>query len=134
VHASWGIEEAYTKNESVQCDVNWCEFNIQSVAEGLFILESNVTDLSLLELSNEENTRKIEENEQSLTSVYDTVGDVMFKLAVEPNIQYRFVSVNGEFVHATGLAKEQISGTVVNNIIPEPSLSIVLGKYKKAID
>jgi PAS domain S-box-containing protein/putative nucleotidyltransferase with HDIG domain len=73
------------------------------------------------------------ENEQRLTSIHDTVGDVIFYLAVEPDGQYRFDSVNPAFCRVTGLPSGQVIGRKVNEIIPEPSLTMVLGKYRQAI-
>jgi len=76
----------------------------------------------------------LHESEQRLASIYDTVGDVIFYLAVEPGEQYRFASVNPAFCRVTGFPSEQVIGRKVNEIIPEPSLSMVLGKYRQAIE
>jgi PAS domain S-box-containing protein len=73
------------------------------------------------------------EREQRLSSIYQTVGDVIYHLAVEPDETYRFISVNQAFYNVTGLREEMILGKLVNDIIPEPSLSEVLKKYKQAI-
>ncbi len=75
----------------------------------------------------------LRENEQRLTSIYATVGDVIFYLAVEPDGQYRFNSVNPAFYRVTGIPMEQVVGRRVSEIIPEPSLSMVLGYYRQAI-
>ena len=75
----------------------------------------------------------LRENEQRLSSIYDIVGDVIYYLKVEPDEQYRFSSVNPSFLKVTGLPAEQVIGMKVSEIIPEPSLSIVLGKYRQAI-
>jgi PAS domain S-box-containing protein len=74
------------------------------------------------------------ENQQRLASIYDTITDVIFHLAVEPDGQCRFVSVNAAFLRITGLNREAVVGKTVNDVIPEPSLSIVLGKYRQAIE
>jgi PAS domain S-box-containing protein len=74
------------------------------------------------------------ENEQRLTSIYNTVRDVIFHLAVEPEGQFRFVSVNAAFPRATGLSREAVVGKTVDEVIPEPSLTMVLGKYRQAIE
>jgi diguanylate cyclase (GGDEF)-like protein/PAS domain S-box-containing protein len=75
----------------------------------------------------------LRESEQSLASIYNTVGDVIFHLAVEPAGQFRFVSVNSAFLKVTGLSPDMLVGRKVNEIIPEPSLTMVLGKYRQAI-
>ena len=74
------------------------------------------------------------EGEQRLLSIYTTVPDVIFCLAVEPDGQFRFVSVNPAFLSATGLSSEMVVGKTVSDVVPEPSLTMVLGKYRQAID
>jgi PAS domain S-box-containing protein len=76
----------------------------------------------------------LRENEHRLASIFNTVGDVIFHLAVEPAGQFRFVSVNPAFLRVTGLSQEMVVGRMVNEIIPEPSLTMVLGKYRQAIE
>jgi PAS domain S-box-containing protein len=76
----------------------------------------------------------LRENEQRLVSIYNTVRDVIFHLAVEPEGQFRFVSVNAAFLRVTGLSLETVVGQTVNEVIPEPSLTMVLGKYRQAVE
>ncbi|MBL4939534.1 MAG: response regulator [Lutibacter sp.] len=76
---------------------------------------------------------KAEENEQRISSIYDTVGDVIFHIKVESD-KFRFISVNKEFLKATGLKESMIIGKLANEIIPANSLSMVLENYKKAIN
>jgi PAS domain S-box-containing protein len=75
----------------------------------------------------------LHENEQRLNSIYNTVGDSIFQLTVEPGGQFRFTSVNPAFSSTTGLPSGQVIGKKVNEIIPEPSLTMVLEKYRQAI-
>jgi PAS domain S-box-containing protein len=75
----------------------------------------------------------LQDREKSLATIYNTVGDVIFHLAVEPAGQFRFVSVNSAFLKVTGLSPEMVVGRTVKEIIPEPSLTTVLGKYQQAI-
>jgi PAS domain S-box-containing protein len=76
----------------------------------------------------------LREREQHLSSIYDTVGDIIFHLAVEPGEQYRFISINRSFSAVTGLKPEQVVGKKVSEIIPEPSLTMVLANYRRAIE
>ena len=78
----------------------------------------------------EEELRKSEKN---LRLIYDTAGDVLYQLQVESDGHYRFMSVNRAFLEATGLTEDQIVGKTTEEVIPEPSHSLVLGKYKEAI-
>ncbi|MCX6028489.1 MAG: PAS domain S-box protein, partial [Chloroflexi bacterium] len=75
----------------------------------------------------------LREREQRLASIYDTVEDVIFQLAVEKDGRYRFASVNRAFLATTGLTSAQVVGKWVDEVIPEPSLSMVLEKYAAAI-
>lgn len=78
--------------------------------------------------------KALQESEQQLTLIYDAVGDMIYSLAVEPGDCYRFQSVNQAFLEATGLTRDQVIGKLVEEVIPEPSLAMVLGNYKKAIE
>jgi PAS domain S-box-containing protein len=64
--------------------------------------------------------------------VYTNVNDVIFHLRVEGD-RFRFLRINAAFTRATGLTEEQVVGKLVDEIIPEPSLSIVLANYRRAI-
>src|SRR6185503_16919758 len=77
--------------------------------------------------------RALREHEQQLSSVYNTAADVLFLLIVEKDKRYRFVSVNQSFLTTTGLNEDQVIDKYVDEIIPEPALTMVLGKYRQAI-
>ncbi len=93
----------------------------------------------MLQLENEVKARQeaekiLRQSESRLSSIYDTVGDVIYHLALEADGTYRFISVNRAFCNITGLSEEMVVGKLVSEVIPEPSLSIVLGKYRQAIE
>ena len=75
----------------------------------------------------------LQENILHLSIVYNSVADVIFQIRVEANEQFRFSSVNPAFYQATGLKERQVMGKLVQEVIPEPSLSLVLEKYREAI-
>jgi len=75
----------------------------------------------------------LRESERRLSSIFDTVGDVIYYLAVEADNTYRFISVNHAFCRVTGLSEEMIVGKLRNEVIPESSFSTVLEKYRQAI-
>ncbi len=77
--------------------------------------------------------RALREREQQLSSIYNTAADVLFLLLVGEEGRYRFVSVNQSFLTTTGLTEDQVIGRHVDEVIPEPALSLVLGKYSQAI-
>lgn len=71
--------------------------------------------------------------ESQLSLIYDNVYDIIYVLGIEPNDQFRFLSVNKQFSEATGLVEDSIIGKLVDEVIPEPSLSLVRDKYRDAI-
>jgi PAS domain S-box-containing protein len=77
--------------------------------------------------------KALQQSEQRLSSIYDTTADAIFQLAVEKEGRYRFVSVNKAFVSTTGIDFANVVGKRMDEIIPEPSLSIAMEKYKQAI-
>jgi PAS domain S-box-containing protein len=86
----------------------------------------NVTDRRRME-------EAVRSSERLRALIYDSVTDVLFYLGVEPDGRYRFLSVNQAFLRATGLAEQQVVGRTVDQVIPEPALSNVLGHYTRAI-
>ncbi len=64
--------------------------------------------------------------------VYVSLTDIVFLLRVVGD-RFRFVEVNPAFLRATGLSEEQVVGKFVDEVIPEPSLSLVVGRYREAL-
>ena len=106
--------------------VRWFNMSLQPVPEGVFILSFDITERKKAEAD-------LLERERHLSSIYNTVGDVIFHLSVEGEDNYRFLSVNSAFCKVTGLNREIVEGKTVTEVIPEPSLSMVLKKYRQAI-
>jgi PAS domain S-box-containing protein len=74
----------------------------------------------------------LQARERELSLIYANVSDVIFYVAVEGEGRYRFVSVNPAFLAATGLPEDRVVGRRVDEVIPEPSLSVVLENYATA--
>jgi len=77
--------------------------------------------------------QELEDSEKELTLIYDNVQEIIFAIDVEQNDQFRFISVNRRFIEATGIPLNRIVGRLVQDVIPEPSLTLVLEKYREAI-
>src|SRR5215475_10047555 len=71
--------------------------------------------------------------EDELSAIYEHVPGILFYIAVEPDGKFRFLSVSRDFLVATGLTREQIVGSLVRDVIPEPSCDMVLKHYREAI-
>ena len=65
--------------------------------------------------------------------IYSNVTDVILYLSVDGG-RFRFVDINDSFTRATGLTRADVVGKLVEDVIPEPSLSIVMGHYREAIE
>jgi PAS domain S-box-containing protein len=87
------------------------------------------THIAAIAIQREINEAKIRLHAQ----VHDLVSDVIFYIGVEPGQRFRFLSINPAFGQATGLSDEQVVNRLVEHVIPEPSLSVVLGHYRQAI-
>jgi PAS domain S-box-containing protein len=98
------------------------------------MMVNQLADLSWDIIERKRAEEALRESEQRLSSIYNTVSDVIFHLAIEADGKYRFLSVNQAFYNVTGLNREQVVGKMVHEIIPEPSLTLVLEKYKQGID
>lgn len=72
-------------------------------------------------------------SQQQLELIYNTATDVIFLLDVEDGETFRFQSANRAFFTTTGLAPEAVLGKRVTDVIPQPSLDLVLTQYRKAI-
>lgn len=73
------------------------------------------------------------QREALLSSIYQAVGDSIFYLTVEGEGAYRFSSVNHAFLSVTGLGHDDVVGKRVDEVIPQPSLALVLDRYAQAI-
>src|SRR5215469_13441777 len=71
--------------------------------------------------------------DEELVAIYENVPGIVFYIAVEPDGEFRFLSVSRDFLVATGLTREQIVGSFVRDVIPPPSRDIVLNHYREAI-
>lgn len=110
--------------------------NIKNVLISIDMIPGTTKSVaSLLDItSRKETENSLLQNRQQLDSIYNTVGDVIFLLKVEDNNKFRFISVNKAFSEVTGLSQSKVSGKLVDEIIPEPSLSTVIKNYIKTID
>ena len=66
--------------------------------------------------------------EQELSALYQNVPGIVFYIGVEPDGEFRFLSVSRDFLTATGLTREQVVGSLVRDIIPPPSRDMVLNQ------
>jgi len=75
----------------------------------------------------------LKDREAPLRVIFENIQDVVYLLDIEQDGGYRFVAVNPPFLAATGLTEEHVVGRRVEDVIPEPSLQLVLARYAHAI-
>jgi PAS domain S-box-containing protein len=71
--------------------------------------------------------------EHELSAIYENVPGILFYIGVEPDGEFRFLSMSHEGLVATGLTREQFVGSLVRDVIPPPSRDMVLNHYREAI-
>jgi PAS domain S-box-containing protein len=71
--------------------------------------------------------------EEELAAIYENVPGIVFYIAVEPDGEFRFLSVSRSFLTATGLSRAQVVGSLVRDVIPPPSRDMALNRYREAI-
>jgi PAS domain S-box-containing protein len=104
----------------------------RSPTSWLLALAERASRLATIAIEQHRRQAALEESRQHLSLVYDHSADVLYQLRVE-SVGYRFVSVNPAFTATTGLSAEDVNGKLVQDVIPEPSCSLVLSKYEQAI-
>jgi PAS domain S-box-containing protein len=65
--------------------------------------------------------------------VYGNMEEVAFHIRLDPDDEFRYVSVNHAFCAAANLAQESIVGKLVREVTPEPSFSFAEPKFREVI-
>ena len=92
----------------------------------LYAVAEDITERKLAE-------DKLRKSEERFSSIFNETGEIIFLLDVEKDGEYRFATVNPAFLATTGLTAESVVGKNVKDVIPAPSLDLVLSKYRQAI-
>jgi PAS domain S-box-containing protein len=71
--------------------------------------------------------------ERELAAIYDHIPGILFYVAIEPDGDFRFVSMSQAGLAATGLTRERFVGSLVRHVIPPASRELVLNHYREAI-
>lgn len=120
-------EQKYVQIEEYYPPYNkWFENNIYPSPSGLSIYFKDITEKKQAE-------EKIKASQEQLQLIYDSVSDSLFLIDVLPEGRYKIISINKSFIRSTGLSNEQVLNKYIDEIIPEPSLQIVLKNYAKVV-
>jgi len=75
----------------------------------------------------------LQTREAQLEVVLENIADIVYLIDVLPDGSFRFASVNGRFLAATGLQASQVVGRRLEDVIPATSLDLVRAHYAKAV-
>ncbi|MES2397734.1 MAG: PAS domain-containing protein [Bacteroidota bacterium] len=120
-------EQKYVQIEEYYPPYNkWFENNIYPSPSGLSIYFKDITEKKQAE-------EKIKASKEQLQLIYDSVSDSLFLMDVLPKGKYKIISINKSFTRSTGLTNEQVLNKYIDEIIPEPSLQMVLKNYAEVV-
>jgi PAS domain S-box-containing protein len=71
--------------------------------------------------------------DRELSAIYENVPGILFYVGVEPDGEFRFLSMSRTGLEATGLVREQFVGSLVRDVVPPASRDLVLSRYRDAI-
>ena len=71
--------------------------------------------------------------DQELSAIYENVPAILFYVAIEPDGEFRFLSMSSAGLVAMGLTRDQVVGALVRDVIPPPSRDLVLTNYREAV-
>jgi PAS domain S-box-containing protein len=63
----------------------------------------------------------------------ENVPGILFHIGVGADGEFRFLAMSDQGLAAIGLVREQVVGKLVREVIPQPSLDVVLAHYREAI-
>lgn len=72
-------------------------------------------------------------SQRQLDLIYNSVNDIIFLIAVEPNEQFRFESVNQALLNSLKLDKTAVINKYIQDVIPAWQLPTVLKYYRQAL-
>jgi PAS domain S-box-containing protein len=98
----------------------------KGVAHSVIAIVENVTERREME-------EAVRTSERLRALMYSAVYDVLFYIGVEGGNRFRFLSVNPAFTRSTGLKEADVVGRALEEVIPEPSRSVVVKNYLRAI-
>jgi diguanylate cyclase (GGDEF)-like protein/PAS domain S-box-containing protein len=113
----------------------WCKLYCWPVADGAAAL-CVLVDVSAQVLHRQQLERVADDAQRraaGLSVVYQNMEEAAYHLAPDAAGGLRFESVNMAFSVATGLAQQDITGKLVEEVIPEPSASLMLAHFREAM-
>ncbi len=73
-------------------------------------------------------------SKHNLEKIYETISDALFTLEADRKGDFRFSSVNRQFLDNMGLQHNEVVGQKYSDVIPKKSVPFVTEKYRQAIE
>jgi PAS domain S-box-containing protein len=96
----------------------------------LIDIATRIASVSIVHKRAEQALRR---SQRQLSVIYENVSEGIFLLEIQPDLRFRFMSVNKAFLSANGLRIEQVIGKDVERVLPPSTHQLVLSKYRQAI-
>lgn len=125
---SWEGELRHTTKDGRQITIESRHVVVRQEGGHINVMETN-RDIT----SRKEAVESLKAREGQLSLIFENVYDILFVVAVAPDEEFHFASVNRRFLEATGLSANQIVGQRVTDIIPPSAHALVLKNYREAI-
>lgn len=72
-------------------------------------------------------------SEKQLDLIYNSVSDIIFLMAVEPDEQYRFESVNQAFLNSMHLERAEVVNKYLHDVIPKNQTLRIMENFRQAL-
>lgn len=106
--------------------------NLIGITENGYLLRAWGTQRDISE------RKKVEEalraSQHLLSLIYDNSLDCLYLAKVEPNDQYRFVSVNQTFLEISGYTIEQVEQHLLEDVVPAANHALVRSQYQQVLE
>ena len=90
-------------------------------------INADVTELKQAEAA-------LQDRERMLNLIYHNVSDCLYLVQVEPNDQFRFISVNETFLRVTGYSREQAEQRPMEEVVGAGNDKLVRAHYRRVIE
>ncbi len=115
-------------------DALWCNLYFMRVTpDALLCTLVDVSACVASEALLAQATEAVHQRDMAYAVVYGNMEEVAFHIRLDPDDQFRFVSVNHAFCAAANLSQEAIVGKLAQEVIPEPSFSAAEPKFREVI-
>lgn len=110
-----------------ECELTYVpDGDVHTGVRGFYAMVRDVTERLQAE-------RALQDRERMLKLIYDNSSDSLFLAQLEPEDQFRFVSVNEPFLRARGLERETVQGQLMEASVPSANQALLREHFHQAL-